>query len=221
MESSPAGRAVVGRGPKVQRAVHAATLAELADRGYAALTVEAVAARAGVHKTTVYRRWKDRESLVVDALAEHFARDIPAPDTGCVESDLLALARALAEGVTGPVGRALVSAMYSDAGRLPEIAQARRRVFEDRYRRAEPVVARAVERGELPPGTDALELLRILAAPIYLRLLVTGEPVGQEVADRAVSVVLAAARAGILTRVAGEATASSAGQVGRGSPDTP
>lgn len=200
MEQSPVERAAVGRGPKVQRAVHAATLAELVEKGYAALTVEGVARRAGVHKTTVYRRWKDRESLVVDALAEHFARDIPAPDTGSVEADLLVLARALVESMTGPVGTALLTAMYSDAGRLPEVAEARRRVFQDRYQRAEPVVARAVERGELPEGTDALEFFRALAAPIYFRLLVTDEPVGEAVADQSVAAVLAAARAGVLVR---------------------
>ena len=58
------------RGATVRANVLAATLAELAEAGYAALTVEAVADRAGVHKTTVYRRWRDREALVIDALTD-------------------------------------------------------------------------------------------------------------------------------------------------------
>lgn len=190
---------VVGRGPKVRSAVLAATLAELRDKGYAALTVDGVAQRAGVHKTTVYRRWKDREALVVDALAEHFAADIPTPDTGSIESDLRLLARALVDSMTGPIGTAVQVAMHSDAGRLPEIAEARRQIFADRFRRAEPVVSRAVERGELPPGTDPVLVLSTLAAPIHFRLLVSGEPVDQTVADRAAGVTLAAARAGVLT----------------------
>ncbi|GAA4719727.1 TetR/AcrR family transcriptional regulator [Phytohabitans rumicis] len=188
----------VGRGAKVRAAVHAATLAELVDKGYAELTVDAVAQRAGVHKTTVYRRWNDRQSLVVDALAEHFAADIPTPDTGALETDLRALARALVDSMAGPVGTAVQAAMHSDAGRLPEIAEARQRIFADRFRRAEPVVSRAIERGELPVGTDPAEVFKALAAPIYYRLLVIAEPVDQTTADLAARIALAAARAGAL-----------------------
>ncbi|KOG87000.1 TetR/AcrR family transcriptional regulator [Streptomyces varsoviensis] len=190
----------VGRGRKAQAAVRAATLAELLDRGYAELTVEGVAQRAGVHKTTVYRRWKTRESLVVDALAEHFTTDIPTPDTGALESDLRALAQALVQSMTDPVGKAVQTAMLSDAGRLPEVAEARRRVFADRIRRAEPVVVRAVERGELPAETDPAELFGTLAAPVYFHLLISADPAVEDTAERAVRITLAAARAGALTR---------------------
>jgi len=77
------------RGAVVRRAVLAATLAELGEGGYASLGIERVAARAGVHKTTVYRRWPDRESLVTDALLELAADDFAIPDTGDVDRDLL------------------------------------------------------------------------------------------------------------------------------------
>ena len=71
LQSAPAGRArPAGRGPKIRAAVLAATLAELTETGYTALTVDNVARRAGVHKTTIYRRWKDREGLVADAVAD-------------------------------------------------------------------------------------------------------------------------------------------------------
>ncbi|MGW4502733.1 TetR/AcrR family transcriptional regulator [Micromonospora sp. NPDC004336] len=195
----------VGRGPKVQAAVRAATLAELLDRGYAELTVDAVAQRAGVHKTTVYRRWKDRETLVVDALAEHFAAEIPVVDTGDVETDLHALARALVRSMAGPLGAAVQAATHSDAGRLPEIAEARRRLLADRFRRAEPLVRRAVERGELPVATDPVAVFEALAAPVHFRLLVTGEPVDDALADRTARIVLAAARAGELVSPAARA----------------
>ncbi|NYI07312.1 TetR/AcrR family transcriptional regulator [Allostreptomyces psammosilenae] len=196
----PGRQRPVGRGPKVRAAVLAATLAELADGGYAALTVENVARRAGVHKTTVYRRWRDRESLVVDALAEQIAADIPIPDEGDVETDLRELARRFVGWATSPGGRAVLAAMLSDAVRVPEIADARGRLFQDRLRRAEPLVARAVERGELPADTDPARLIGTLVAPIYLRLLITGEPVDEATADQAARVALAAARAGALRR---------------------
>ncbi|MEV4244555.1 TetR/AcrR family transcriptional regulator [Streptosporangium canum] len=198
---SPSDRArPVGRGPKVRAAVLAATLAELTGGGYAALTVDNVAHRAGVHKTTVYRRWKDRESLVVDALGEHIAADIPAPDTHAVETDLRELARSLVRTMTGTTGQAIIATMLSDAVRVPEIADLRRRLFDDRLRRSRPVIARAVERGELPAGTDPDELLKTLAAPIYFRLLITAETVDETTADDAARVALAAARAGALSR---------------------
>uniref|UniRef100_A0AAU2JL87 TetR/AcrR family transcriptional regulator n=1 Tax=Streptomyces sp. NBC_00049 TaxID=2903617 RepID=A0AAU2JL87_9ACTN len=213
MESSPSEPArPVGRGRKAQAAVRAATLAELLDRGYAELTVEGVAQRAGVHKTTLYRRWKDRASLVVDALAEHFATDIPIPDTGAVETDLQALARALVQSMSGPVGRAVQTAMFSDAGRLPEVAEAKQRIFADRFRRAEPVVARAIERGELPADTDPAELIKTLAAPIYFRLLISADPVEEGTAEQAVRITLAAARAGALAPGSAGATEADAGQ---------
>jgi AcrR family transcriptional regulator len=187
-----------GRGPKVRAAVLAAALAELAERGCAALTVEGVARRAGVHKTTVYRRWPDRESLVVDALTDLIAVEVPVPDSGDVATDLRALARALVRWLTSPSGQAVLAAVVSDTLRVPEVAAVKRRFFEDRFRRAEPVVARAVARGELPPGTDPAEVVKALIAPIYLRLLITAEPIDEGTADRAAQVALAAARAGAL-----------------------
>ncbi|WP_405140542.1 TetR/AcrR family transcriptional regulator [Sphaerisporangium sp. NBC_01403] len=198
MQSDHSAARPVGRGAKVRAAVHAATLAELVDKGYAALSVENVAQRAGVHKTTVYRRWEDRESLLTDALAEHMAMDIPVPDTGAIETDLRALARSLVQSFASPAGQAILAAMFTGAAHLPEIAAARRHVFDDRLTRAEPVVTRAIERGELPGDTDPAELFKTLAAPIYLRLLITADPVHEATADQAVRVTLAAARAGAL-----------------------
>ncbi|MFE6844620.1 TetR-like C-terminal domain-containing protein [Streptomyces sp. NPDC057686] len=114
------------------------------------------------------------------------------PDTGALETGLQAIARALVQSMTGPVGRAVQTAIFSDAGRLPEVAEGRQRVLADRFRRAAPVVVRAIERGEIPAETDPAELLKTLAAPIYFRLLVTAEPVGEGAADQAVRITLAA-----------------------------
>jgi AcrR family transcriptional regulator len=198
MQPAESAARPIGRGAKVRAAVHAATLAELLDKGYAALSVENIAQRAGVHKTTVYRRWTDRDSLLVDAMAEHLATEIPVPDTGAIETDLRALARSLVQTYTGPTGQAILAAMFTGAAHLPEIAAAKRHVFDDRLARAQPVVIRAIERGELARDTDAAELFKTLAAPIYLRLLITAEPVDEATADQAVRVTLAAAHAGTL-----------------------
>jgi AcrR family transcriptional regulator len=191
----PAGR----RGPKVRGAVLAATLAELADVGYTALTVENVARRSGVHKTTIYRRWKDRDGLVADAVTDLATTRLPFPDTEDIETDLRRFARSLVSWLSSSTGQAILQAMVSDAARIPEIASAKRRFFDDRFQRAGPVVSGAIERGELPPGTDPAELVRAVMAPIYLRMRITEEPVDRTTADNAVNAALAAARAGAIT----------------------
>jgi AcrR family transcriptional regulator len=189
-----------GRGPKVRAAVLDATLAELADTGYAALAIENIARRAGVHKTTIYRRWTDRESLVADVLGEHIAMDFPIPDTGSVEDDLRQLAQAFVAWVTSPIGRMIFAAVYSDAARIPGLSDVRRELFEYGPRRAAVVIERAIERGELPADTDPAPVLRALIAPIYFRLTVTAEPVDTAAAEQAAQIALAAARAGAFRR---------------------
>ena len=99
--------------------------------------------------------------------------------------------------VSGPTGRMIFAAVYSDAARIPGISDVRRELFEYGPRRAAVVIARAVERGELPAGTDPAAVLRALIAPIYFRLTVTAEPVDPAAADQAAQIALAAARAGV------------------------
>lgn len=191
----------LGRGPKVRKAVLAATIAELAAAGYGGLTVDNVARRAGVHKTTVYRRWPDRERLIIDALSDHVAQEIPIPDTGNIETDLREMARGLVRWLQSESGRAVIATMLSaDAARLPDIAEIKHRFYDDRFRRATPVIERAIARDELPPDTNPSLVVKALAAPIYMRLLVTAEPVDDDAADQAARVALAAARAGVLAR---------------------
>ena len=108
------------------------------------------------------------------------------------------LARSFVAFLNSPTGKAIAAATLSDAARIPEITEAKRRFFEDRFRRAQPVVSGAIARGELPADTDPAELVRTLVAPIYLRLLVTAEPIDTTTADNAAKVALAAARAGAL-----------------------
>lgn len=206
---SPAHAQPLGRGPKVRAAVLAATLAELAESGYAGLTIENVARRTGVHKTTIYRRWPDRDRLIVDALTQHVALEVPIPDTQALETDLRDMARALIAWFASPVGRAVIATMLSeDASRVPAIAEIKHRFFEDRFRRAEPVTTRAIARGEIPAGTDPAAVVKTLIAPIYLRLLVTAEPLDETTADDAARVALAAARAGVLRPSATQAQRS-------------
>lgn len=198
MPSTTSGQ--LGRGPVVRQAVLSATLAELVAVGYAELTMENVARRAGVHKTTVYRRWADRPELVTDAVLDVSAASLSIPATGDLDADLQTFARALVSWLTGQVGQSVLAILMSDAARLPAIATAKRQFFRDRIERATPLIEAAIARGELPADTDADALIKTLIAPIYLRLLVTGEYVTAADADRSTQIALAAARAGLLVR---------------------
>ena len=149
----------MGRGAKVRTAVLAATLSELTATGYADLTVENIALRSGVHKTTVYRRWKDREALVTDAVADLAEITLPFDDTGDLDNDLRTFARRLVDWLAVPTGRAVLALLVSDAGRLPAVAESKRRFFAGRIAAMEPRIRAAVRWGQLParhrPGCTA------------------------------------------------------------------
>jgi AcrR family transcriptional regulator len=188
-----------GRTARVRAAVFEAAFAELRLRGYSAVSIDDIAARAGVHKTTIYRRWATKDKLLVDAVRDLLDMPAPTPDTGSIETDLREFARWIVLVLTSDVGVAAVSVLFSDASRLPEIAYLKRDFFVERHKVADLMVQRAITRGEVPIGTDSRELIGLVAAPIYYRLLVTGEPINPAVADRAAGAALAAARAGTLT----------------------
>ena len=185
-----------GRTAQNRAAVVEATLAELAERGYDQTSVESVALRAGVHKTTVYRRWKTKERLVAEALDATAAVQIEIPDTGDLALDLQTLARGVRGVLISTVGSAAVRTLVSGAQSSPQVARVLRTFWSGRLTKVVPIVNRAVTDGRLPPGTDAIELMKYLAAPMFHRVLVTAEPVTEADADRAAAVVLAAAQAG-------------------------
>ncbi|WP_433242803.1 TetR/AcrR family transcriptional regulator [Streptosporangium sp. CA-135522] len=187
-----------GRTARVREAVRRATLAELAEKGYEGLTVEGVALRSGVHKTTVYRRWGSVEGLAADALDLAGGEPWPVPDTGTIEEDLRELTRLVVTGFADPETGPISTAFISASARNPVVAGALHAFFAARHEQSAPLVTRAVERGELPVGTDAADLVRTAVAPLYYRLFISGEPVDERVADRAAAAALAAARAGVL-----------------------
>ena len=150
-----------------------------------------------MHKTTVYRRWGSKERLVAEALEAAAESRIGAPDTGDVEGDLRALARAVRATLSGREGVAAVHALVSGARVSPEIERIARRFWATRMAQVRPIVERAIERGQLRRGTRSAEIIEHLAAPLYYRLLVGGEPPTEADAELAAAVALAAARAGV------------------------
>lgn len=187
-----------GRSARVRDAVRQATLGELAEHGFRGLTVDGVAERSGVHKTTVYRRWGTVEGLVADALELAAGEPWPIPDTGTVQGDLRGVVELVRSGFEDPELGPVSSAFVAAAMQSPEAARALRAFFEARHEQSAQVVRRGVERGELPATVDAREVVRVAVAPVYYRLFVAHEPVSRGDADRAADAALAAARAGVL-----------------------
>jgi AcrR family transcriptional regulator len=188
-----------GRSARVREAVLAAVLDELTINGYAGLSVEAVASRAGVNKTTVYRRWPTLDDLVVDALTNWSYDAIPDLDTGSIETDLFALGKTLAEQLNAGVGRQIVSVVLTAGLRSAQLHDATRRYFDHQAERATPVVAQAIERGEVPANTDTNALLTTFRAPLFYRMVTTGDPIDEDLIVQSVRVTLVAAHAGLLS----------------------
>ncbi|WP_061292974.1 TetR/AcrR family transcriptional regulator [Herbidospora cretacea] len=180
-----------GRTARVRAQVLDAVRAELGEHGFDGLTLESVAARAGVHRATVYRRWGDVGGLLADVLDAAGDDDWQPPDTGSLEGDLTALNEEIQWALT--VRPSIMAALIAASFRSEKAAEAQRRLWDDRYAQCEVMVDRAVERGELPPGTDARRLLVAATAPVYHQLVLLRTPPDPRLpADTARTATLAA-----------------------------
>ncbi|MEV4325841.1 TetR/AcrR family transcriptional regulator [Microbispora rosea] len=190
----PPQRRPGGRSARIRRQVLDAVLAELGEHGYDGLTVDSVAARSGVHRATVYRRWGDVGGLLADVLDAAGDDAWQPPDTGSLEGDLAALNREIQDALTAqpPIVAALIAASF----RSEQADHAQRRLWEDRYARCEVIVRRAVERAELPLGTDARRLLIAATAPVYHQLVLLRTPPGPDLPGQAARTAALAASAG-------------------------
>lgn len=198
MTNEPPGtRRPGGRTARTRAAVLQAVITELAENGYAGMTVERIVARAGVAKTTIYRRWGGLTGLLGDLLADYAAQEIPVPDTGHLDSDLRALAREIVASLQHPAIRAAFGSIVAAAIQDQAAREVLSRLIAVRTATMAVIVRRASQRGELPDGTDAAEVLQIVTAQIYYRLLIAGEQPGHGIADRAAATAAAAARANV------------------------
>jgi len=168
-----------------------ATVDLLVERGIAGTTIEAVAARSGVARTTIYRHWPDQPALVVDAFAS--VLDDPAPpDLGSLRADLLHLVRGLADALGRGPAAALMATLVDAAERDPRYAAVHRREAQARHGAVRVVLERGVERGELPAGADLDALVDVLAGPLFHRRWVSGGRLDDAFATTVVDTVLRA-----------------------------
>ena len=175
-------------------AILRSTLKLLGENGFSDLTIEAVAAHAGVGKATVYRWWPNKAALIADAFASSTSRNLHFPDTGSVYTDLSRQMRQVVKIFRSRRGR-IVSAMVG-GGQSDRnlIAAFRERFLWPRRQEAYATLRQAIQRGELRKDVDMDLLLDSLYGPIYMRFLIRHGKLTPDFVDRLCGLVLAGAR---------------------------
>lgn len=178
-----------GRASDVVDRVVAATFAELSRVGYAEMRVEDIAARSGVNKTTIYRRWPTKAELLTSAVIAYAKKHGPPIDTGTLRGDLRA--SLLAAFNLRPFEQGILRVIQMERSVEAVNAFAQRMRAELRELRV-GMLRRGIERGELPPGVDVELVVELISAPVQRALLVN-ESMDSAGIDRVLDVVLAGA----------------------------
>jgi AcrR family transcriptional regulator len=165
-------------------AILEATLALLAERGFQATTIEAIADRAGVGRNTIYRRWASKEELIADALHE-LTSDLDVDDVGDLHSRLLERIRDLVRVFSDPLFGSILPVVLGELQRNPAFARVyAERVVQPRRQALVDLLTEARERGELRADADVEHVADLLGGPPFLRLLPLGlPPVGERYAE--------------------------------------
>ncbi len=181
------------RDPRLDDAITAATLELLAEAGYAALTIEAVAQRAGVGKATLYRRWSGKEQLVIDSVRT--LSEQPEPDAAAgVREQLTAMLEAVRLKSDSSLAGKIFPRLVGESADSPELMRRyREQVLDPRRQRFRAVLLRGVAQGLVRPDVDTDHAIDLLVGPMaYRNLIRTDPPPGPELAGRIVDDVLRA-----------------------------
>ena len=179
--------------PGITAAISDAVLAELVDRGYARLSMEGVAKRAGAGKSALYRRWPTKEDMVIAVIAEVSLPLADVPDTGSLRGDIRATVQAVADWLTTPPFSRILPDLVAEGARSPDMGRAAARTIgEPRRALGRAKLATAIARGELPADTDLEMAEDLMAALIYWRMVVRHAPVEPDYLDRVTDTILRA-----------------------------
>jgi AcrR family transcriptional regulator len=188
-----AGPARRGRrpSPDTARAILDASREILAERGVQGLTVEAVAQRSGVAKTTIYRRWRAKDEVALAVVIDMIERVVDTPELGNTRDELVAFVdltvRALRDTLMGRVMQGIVSQLATDA----ELAAGfHENVVGLRFMEVKRLVERGIERGDLRADTDPVLVHELLFGAVYYHLFFRHDPIPDDLAERAVDTVL-------------------------------
>jgi AcrR family transcriptional regulator len=191
---------MVGRPRSIEcdQAIVDATLIEYARHGLDGLSVDAVAARAGVGKATIYRRYPSKVDLVV-AVARSICNTSPKPDLGSLRADITATLENLRQTLDDPVVGAVKRMLVVDSARDDELAATHRELVRERREATLSIFRRAIDRGELPPDLDLEFAADALHSPVFYRHLLMHERVTDEYIERVVDGFVA--RFGVIATV--------------------
>jgi AcrR family transcriptional regulator len=179
------------RDARADRAILQATLELIAKYGAYEFRTEDVAARAGVGKGAIYRRYRSKDELVTAVIAAVVSEEIAVPDTGSTRADLLVLMREAVDLYRGALAARLMPNLIGAMAHKPELARSVRDGFLARRRAAlGEVLRRGVERGDLRPNLDLELALDVLGGPLFYRLLVTGGPIDEQLAEGTADLIL-------------------------------
>src|SRR5918997_1902576 len=167
------------RSEVARREALAAAADLIAERGVYNLTIEDVAARSGVAKTTIYRHWPTRGPLVIDAVRSCWAH-LPTPDTGDLRTDLVRLFEGMVRLDLSSLAGRMMPSLLGASVRDPELDRLTQQLSDERARPVQEILARAVARGELPDDLDAEVALGLIVGPLLYRKLHRRQALTQE-----------------------------------------
>ena len=188
---APSGAAVLRE--TVTQAIRRATLKELARVGYARMSMEAIARRAGVGKAAIYRRWPTKTALVVAVISAVGNEAAELPDTGTVRGDIRAVLDANAVLLRRPMTQRILADLMAETRRERLLEAALRAGVQDRRRaKGEELLRRAIARRELRADLDVDLALDLLAAPLYWRIIAMRRSVSPAYLEQLTDMILAA-----------------------------
>jgi len=175
---------------EVDEAILSAAVRMLAQHGYGGVTMEGVAAEAGVGKATVYRRWPSKTDLILDAIRS-LKPDLERPDTGDTRSDLIEIMVGAISWSDDAEFTKVVAALMAELPRNPELAEVyRSRFLAPRRQETIEVLRRGIDRGDLRPDTDVDLVLDLLIGAVFYRGLLSGGRLDRQVAELVVDHIL-------------------------------
>lgn len=178
------------RDSKRENAIAEAAIFLVQEVGYERCTVEAIAHKAGVSKATIYRRWKNKEEVIANAIACHAFSQTPSIDTGNLRDDLVELLLAKVKVLKGPDG-AVIASVMSAAKMDPELAKAiPHSVRDGEIQVHEAILERAIKRGEISPKANLELLAEITPAIMTYRIFMSQQPVNRKFIEALVDDVL-------------------------------
>ena len=166
----------------------------LSESGVGGFTIDEVARRSGVAKTTIYRHWPSREALVIDA-ASRISAEVEVPDTGSLEGDVTAILANLGHLLSTARWSSVVPSIVDVAERDPEFAGIHGKIQRGHAAPLRAVIERAAGRGLISPATDPSSMVSALIGPLYYRRWFSREPIDDQFVTTIVSNVISSQRA--------------------------